>query len=92
LCPHLELSHHRFRAGETYDEQLGRDARERVGRRKWQKRVLKAIDNMRWLGHFDRLYIGGGHANKLTVDQPEDVVLVDNKAGLMGGAGLWRAH
>jgi polyphosphate glucokinase len=92
LCPHLELSHHRFRAGETYDEQLGRDALERVGRRKWQKRVLKAIDNLRWLVHFDRLYIGGGNAKKLTVDLPEDVVLVDNKAGLMGGAGLWRAH
>ena len=90
LCPHLEISQQPFRKGETYDERLGNAARKRVGNEKWQKRVLRAIDNLRALVHFDHLYIGGGNAKKLTGELPEDVSVVDNLAGLAGGAGLWR--
>jgi polyphosphate glucokinase len=90
LCPHLELAHVRFRKGETYDEQLGEAARERIGTRRWRKRVEKAIANMRMLTFFDRLYIGGGNARKLDpADLPDDVTVVDNRAGIAGGARLW---
>lgn len=91
VCPHLELSHHRFRKDETYDEQLGDAARRRIGDRKWQKRVLRAVDNLRALTFFDRLYVGGGNAKKLRGTLPDDVTIVDNTAGLSGGAHLWRA-
>ncbi|MGE3175609.1 MAG: ROK family protein [Planctomycetota bacterium] len=91
LCPHLELAHVRFRKGETYDEQLGDAARETIGKRRWRKRVRKAIANMRALVHFDRLYLGGGNADHLDPDDlPDDVTIVDNKAGIAGGAALWR--
>lgn len=90
LCPHLEISHQPFRKGETYDEQLGNAARKRIGQGKWQKRVLRAIGNLRELTHFDHLYVGGGNAKKLTAELPADVTLVDNVAGLSGGALLWR--
>lgn len=90
VCPHLELSHHRFRKGETYDEQLGDAARRRVGSEKWQRRVLRAIANLRTLTHFDRLYVGGGNAKRLRVALPDDVTIVDNRAGISGGAFLWR--
>ena len=89
MCPHLEISQQPFRKGETYDEQLGNAARKRVGNGKWQKRVLKAIANLRTLTHFDHLYIGGGNARKLDCELPADVTLVDNSAGLSGGACLW---
>jgi polyphosphate glucokinase len=89
LCPHLELSHHPFRKGESYDEQLGDAARRRVGNKKWQKRVLLAIANMRALTHFDHLYVGGGNARRLAGELPANVTLVDNSAGLTGGARLW---
>jgi polyphosphate glucokinase len=62
LGPHLELSHHPFRKGETYDEHLGNAARKKVGNKKWNKRVRKAIDELRSLTSFDHLYIGGGNA------------------------------
>lgn len=90
LCPHLEISQQPFRKGETYDEQLGNAARKAVGNAKWQKRVRKAIANLRTLTHFDHLYIGGGNARKLDGELPVDVSVIDNAAGLAGGAHLWR--
>jgi polyphosphate glucokinase len=90
LCPHLEISQQPFRKGETYDQQLGNAARKAVGNAKWRKRVRKAIANLRTLTHFDHLYIGGGNAKKLDGELPVDVTVIDNAAGLAGGAHLWR--
>lgn len=90
LCPHLEISQQPFRKGETYDQQLGNAARKAVGNFKWNKRVRKAIANLRTLTHFDHLYVGGGNARKLDGELPVDVTVIDNAAGLAGGAHLWR--
>ncbi|HEX5051656.1 MAG TPA: ROK family protein [Planctomycetota bacterium] len=90
VCPHLEISHQPFRKGETYDEQLGDAAKKRIGNDKWQKRVLRAIDNMRALTHFDHLFIGGGNSRKLDCKLPRDVTIVDNSAGLIGAVKLWQ--
>ena len=90
MCPHLEISQQPFRKGETYDEHIGDAARREAGNGKWQKRVLRAIDNMRTLTHFDHLYIGGGNAKKLTAELPDDITIVNNLAGISGGVGLWR--
>jgi polyphosphate glucokinase len=89
-APHLELSHHPFRRGETYDEHLGNAARKRVGNKKWNKRVRKAIKTLRVLANFDHLYIGGGNAKKISIDLDPDVTLVSNEAGIEGGLAAWR--
>jgi polyphosphate glucokinase len=91
LAPHLELAHHPFRKGETYDEQLGNAARTRVGNRKWNRRVRTAIENLRSLTSFDRLYLGGGNARKIDFTPDPDVTIVANVAGIEGGIGLWRS-
>ena len=91
LCPHLEISHQPFRHGETYDEQLGARALAAVGKRKWRRRVHRAIDNLRDLVGFDRLYVGGGNAKRLGDDLPDDVTVVDNRAGLLGAVRLFDA-
>jgi len=52
--------------------------------------VRRAIDNLRTLTAFDHLYLGGGNARKLDLELPADVTIVDNTAGLAGGACLWR--
>lgn len=88
--PHLELAHHPFRKGETYDEQLGNAARKRVGKKKWNKRVRRAIENLRALTYFDHLYIGGGNGKKVTLELDPDVTLVSNEAGIEGGLAAWR--
>jgi polyphosphate glucokinase len=90
LAPHLELSHHPFRKGETYDEHLGNAARKRIGKRKWNKRVRRAIRTLRALTSFDHLYIGGGNAKKIDFELDPDVTVVSNDAGIKGGVALWR--
>jgi polyphosphate glucokinase len=90
LAPHLELAHQPFRKGETYDAQLGNAARKRIGNRKWNRRVKKAIEHLRALTSFDRLYVGGGNAEKIDFKPDPDVKIVGNEAGIEGGIGLWR--
>ncbi|MCR9247987.1 MAG: ROK family protein [bacterium] len=89
LCPHLELSQHRFRKGETYDQQLGDATRRAIGNGKWERRVHRAIEQLRVLTHFDHLYLGGGNSKKLSAELPSDVTVVDNTAGVRGGAWLF---
>ena len=89
LSSHLELAHHPFRKGQTYEEQLGNAALEEVGKRRWHKRVEIAIETLRTLTNFDRLYIGGGNAKAIKFTLPADVKLVSNELGMRGGIWLW---
>lgn len=89
LSSHLELAHHPFRKGQTYEEQLGNAALEEVGKRRWNERVKIAIETLRTLTHFDRLYIGGGNTKSIKFTLPTDVKLVSNELGMRGGIWLW---
>jgi polyphosphate glucokinase len=90
LAPHLELAHHPFRKGESYEEQLGNPARKAAGAAKWNKRIQRAIQNLRALLHFDHLYIGGGNAKKIDFTPDPDVTIISNEAGIKGGIALWK--
>ena len=90
LLPHLEIAHLEFRKGETYDERLGNAGRKDAGNRKWNRRVQKAIDDMRRLTNFDHLYVGGGNAKHLAFEPNPDVTVVDNQDGIVGGVHAWR--
>lgn len=89
LSTHIELAHHPFRKGETYEEQLGNAALEKVGKRRWRKRVWKAIETLRMLTNFDHMYIGGGNARLINFKLPSGVKLVSNDLGMSGGIFLW---
>jgi polyphosphate glucokinase len=89
LAPHLELSHHPFRRGQTYDQQLGNKARRAGSQERWVRRVRRAVAVLRPVFWFDRLYIGGGNAKYLPADLGPDVTLVPNSAGLTGGVRAW---
>jgi polyphosphate glucokinase len=92
LMPHLEIAHQPFRKGETYNDQLGEAARKDIGEERWNKRVHKAIVNLRALMFFDHLYIGGGNSRRVTRHNLDaDVTIVDNSAGILGGIKLWGA-
>lgn len=90
LSTHLELAHHPFRKGDTYEEQLGNAALESVGKRRWKKRVALALETLRALTTFDHLHIGGGNARHLGEGLPPDVSTVSNDLGMRGGIWLWR--
>ncbi len=90
LVPNLEMGHHPFRKGETYEQQLGRAALEKVGDDKWNRRLLKAIAFLQHLFNYDYLYIGGGEAIRIKIQLPTNVKIIPNITGLLGGIALWR--
>lgn len=92
LVPNLELGHHPFRKGETYEQQLGRAALDAVGKKKWQERLSKAIAQLSHTFNYDYLYLGGGNAKEIKLELPPRVKIVPNIAGLLGGIALWRGE
>lgn len=90
LVPNLELGHHPFRKGETYEQQLGRFALDAVGTKRWNRRLEKAIVLLQNLFNCDYLYIGGGNTKKIAFELPANVKVVPNVSGLLGGIALWR--
>lgn len=90
LVPNLEGGHHPFRKKQTYEEQLGRAALEKVGTKKWNKRLQKAIVQLQHLFNTDHLYLGGGEAKKVDFELPKNVSIVPNINGLLGGIALWK--
>ena len=90
LVPNLEVAHHPFRRGKTYEDTLGLAALKKAGQKRWNKRLAKAIQTLECLFNYDCLYIGGGNAKKVTIELPANVKVVENVAGLLGGIALWR--
>jgi polyphosphate glucokinase len=88
--PNLELAHHPFRKGKTYEQYLGALALEEVGKKKWNRRVGKALAQIDPIWNPDRIYLGGGNAKHVTLALPEHVEVTTNMAGLLGGIALWR--
>jgi len=89
IMTHLELAHHPVSGNKTYDEYVGNAAREKKGKKAWNKRVAKVIGILREVVRFDHLYIGGGNAKDITFPLPPDVTIVPNTDGLTGGIRLW---
>lgn len=87
--PNIELGHHPLRDGKTYEELVGDRALERVGKRRWRKRVAEAIAQVRHTFNPRRIYVGGGNARHLDGALPPDVRVVPNVAGLLGGVRMW---
>jgi polyphosphate glucokinase len=88
--PNLELAHHPFGNGKSYEEYIGAKALAKVGKKKWNKRVKKVIKQVLPIWNPQRLYLGGGNAKHLKIDLPENVTTTQNIAGLLGGIALWR--
>lgn len=91
LVPGLEMAHHPFRKGRTYEEQLGKRALDSIGAKRWNRRLKLAIERWENLFNYDRLYIGGGNAKKVAIKLPDNAKVVPNREGLFGGIALWRA-
>lgn len=87
--PNLELAHHPFRKGRTYEDELGEPALARDGKKKWNRRLAEAIGVIDPIWNPDRIYLGGGNTKHVTVQLPPHVRLTPNVAGLLGGIALW---
>lgn len=90
LLPHLELAHHPVRKGVDYDAYVGEKAMGKTGKQKWNKRVARVLDILKVVFNYERLYIGGGNAGKLTIPLEGNIHLFTNEDGIKGGARLWQ--
>jgi polyphosphate glucokinase len=86
---HLELGHHPFRKGNTYEDELGHRALRKKGKKKWSKHLGEAIAELARTFLYDRLYIGGGNSKFIKIKLPRNVKIVSNEEGLLGGIRLW---
>jgi polyphosphate glucokinase len=87
--PNLELAHHPFRAGKTYEEYVGAKALKKIGKKKWNKRVAKVVAQIDPVWNPRRIYLGGGNSKHLKIKLPAHVKITPNVAGLLGGVALW---
>ena len=92
IAPHMELAHHPVHGKHDYNGYVGRDALDKVGPKRWNKRVRRVLDILFALFHFDMLYVGGGNSEKITFKLDDRVTLVSNKAGITGGVKLWEGR
>ncbi|GGG91618.1 ROK family protein [Silvibacterium dinghuense] len=90
LCPGLELGHHPWLKGKTYEDYLGRKGLKRLGKKRWNKHLEKTIEQTQRTFNWDHLYIGGGNAKEISFTLPTNVTVISNEDGLFGGVALWR--
>ncbi len=89
LTPHLELAHHPIRTDKDYDQYIGDAALKTIGRKRWNKRLARALTCVRNLTLYDLLYIGGGNARHIRLELEQNIRIVPNEAGITGGVRLW---
>ena len=97
LALHLELAHHPAVTGDAYNDYVGDAARRKLGAKRWNRRVRKALLALDGLIGPDAILLGGGNAAKVDTGalgrkRPElaaKVRLVGNEGGLLGGIRLW---
>lgn len=90
LCPGLELGHHPWQKGKTYEDFLGRRGLKKHGKKRWNRFLQAAIEQTAKTFNWDRLYLGGGNAKEINFTLPTYVSTVSNEDGLFGGVALWR--
>lgn len=85
----MELGHHPWKK-HTYEDYIGRRGLDKYGKKRWNKYVLEMIEQTSKTFNWDHLYLGGGNTKKIDVKMPENVTIVSNETGLLGGVALWR--
>lgn len=89
LLPHLELAHHPVTKTKDYDAYIGDKELERIGKQRWNKRIMRVIDILKTVFNYDHLYIGGGNSADIAFKLDNNISIVNNKDGIKGGARLW---
>jgi polyphosphate glucokinase len=83
-----EVGHMPYKRGRTFEDYVGERGRERLGTKKWRRKVRDVVAQLRAALAPDYLVIGGGNATRLKRLGP-DVRLGDNRNAFIGGLRLW---
>ncbi len=85
----MELAHLPYNGGKTYEDYLGLRGLERLGRKKWERKVTKIVAELREALEPDTIVLGGGNAKKLR-KLPPNTLLGDNRNAFRGGFRMWK--
>jgi polyphosphate glucokinase len=84
----MELAHLPYQHGKSYEDYLGLRGLKRLGKKKWERKVLKVVAELRQALAADYVVLGGGNAKKLT-ELPEKTTLGNNENAFVGGFRMW---
>jgi polyphosphate glucokinase len=89
LVANLELGHHPFKKGKTYEERVCDAELKQLGKKEWSKRVHEALETLIPIFNPRVLHLGGGNAQHVKGKLPHCVRLFGNVDGMTGGIRLW---
>ena len=84
-----EVGHMPYKRGRTFEDYVGERGRERLGNRKWRKKVNDVIEQLKFAFEAEYVVLGGGNAVRLK-SLPRAVRLGDNRNAFTGGLRLWQ--
>ena len=90
LLPHFEIAHHPVKTDKDYDQYIGEAAYKKRGKDHWNYRMKKVFVILKTVFNYDRLYISGGNAKNLDFELDMNMVIINNREGIKGGAMLWK--
>jgi polyphosphate glucokinase len=91
LVPNLELGHHPFRDHKTYEDLVRDSELKRVGPIEWTTRVLDALAQIAPIFNYDTLHLGGGNAQNIRAELPDNVRVFTLAEAMRGAQRLWDA-
>jgi hypothetical protein len=84
----LEIAHLSYRDGFTYEEFLGKEGLDDIGKKLWRGMVFEIVPRLREAFQVDEVVIGGGNA-KLLPRLPAGCRRGDNRNAFVGGFRLF---
>jgi len=83
----MELGHLPYKKG-TYEDYVGLEALERLGKKKWRTHVADVVERLIAALEPDHVVLGGGNVKKLKT-LPAGCIAGDNAKAFVGGFRLW---
>lgn len=83
----MELGHLPYKKG-TFEDYVGIRGLDRLGRKKWRKRVADVVERLAAATQADEIVLGGGNVKKLD-GLPPKCREGDNENAFVGGFRLW---
>jgi len=84
----LEIAHLSYRSGKTYEEFLGKDGLDRMGKKRWRGLVAEIVPRLRTAFQVDEVVLGGGNVKLLRL-LPPGCRPGSNANAFDGGFRLW---
>lgn len=89
LVPNLELGHHPFRDGQTYEDLVRDSELKAIGPVEWTARVMSALEQIEPIFNYDVLHLGGGNVQHVQRELPDNVRVFALAEAMRGALRLW---